>query len=161
MVSILLICTLISSHSTFLYAFKPISFNNGMALWAYKHLINFIVWTGCFISFSPSHYNPFSCLLFFLHISSLSPLPPSLPPPPPTAYITRCEVHSVYKRLSDKRYVYMILVEWSDGTQYTVRRTYGDFFSFQTKVCVARVQGAKLQCTVLPRITACPPPSNQ
>ena len=50
------------------------------------------------------------------------------------AYITRCEVHSVYKRVADKRYVYMILVEWSDGTQYTVRRTYGDFFSFQTKV---------------------------
>lgn len=52
-----------------------------------------------------------------------------------TAYITQCEVHSVYKRAVDKRYVYMILVEWSDGTQYTVRRTYGDFFSFHTKVC--------------------------
>ena len=33
-----------------------------------------------------------------------------------------------------EEYVYMIQVEWSDGTLYTVRRTYGDFFSFQTKV---------------------------
>lgn len=63
---------------------------------------------------------------------SSSPLPVSAPFP--SAYITRCEVHSVYKRATDRRYVYMIQVEWSDGTLYTVRRTYGDFFSFQTKV---------------------------
>ena len=85
---------------------------------------------------------------------SLSLSPPSLVPSflslSPTllslslAYITRCEVHSVYKRLSDKRYVYMILVEWSDGTQYTIRRTYGDFFSFQTKVSVARIHLSSL-----------------
>lgn len=79
-------------------------------------------------------------------MTSLSPplSPPSSLPPLLTAYITRCDVHSVYKRVSDKRYVYMILVEWSDGTLYTVRRTYGDFFSFQTKVYVARIHVNKL-----------------
>ncbi len=54
--------------------------------------------------------------------------------PVAVAYIVSCEVLSVYKRQSDKRYVYMAQVEWSDGVTYTVRRTYGDFFSFQTKV---------------------------
>jgi hypothetical protein len=49
------------------------------------------------------------------------------------AFVISCEVHSVYKR-ADKRYPYMIQVEWSDGTSCCVRRTYGDFFSFHTKL---------------------------
>ena len=95
-----------------------------------------------------------SSVLSYLSLSLSPSLPPSLSLSPSLhlsfslllliAYITRCEVHSVYKRLSDKRYVYMILVEWSDGTQYTVRRTYGDFFSFQTKVCVAKIHVTSL-----------------
>lgn len=79
---------------------------------------------------SSLHFSP-------LHLHFLSFFPP--PPPPPPAYIVHCEVHSVYKRTTDKRYAYMIQVEWSDGVSYTVRRTYGDFFSFQTKVGVAKI----------------------
>ncbi len=50
------------------------------------------------------------------------------------AHIVRCQLIGFYKRQTDRRYAYVIEVEWSDGALCNVQRTYGDFFGFQNKV---------------------------